>query len=222
MFGYFGHRHDQSILSILAARYKAPVQSARRYCLAAPASSERSRHNWKTEFREPISTYASEPDQFYVDAGVILMQHRGTYLNHDGLRFKQVTSVNALVLGDAHSTVPSGNFSGDALFFHGTEFPQGLGPVQAYYQTLMTDEIGYNDLAQLRDLVANADGLNIGLFLLRESVTKLLQDCPNRDRIINFDLLRIGSKILHQPVATGSLFNRQWASYLGFSSITCL
>ena len=103
LFGYFGHRHDQSIVSILAARYSAPVQSAKRYCLRYKDSSELSKVNWNTSFMEANGVFEYQIDSEYLSDGAICIQHRGLYKNHQGLRFQGLRKPRAIIMGNGPS-----------------------------------------------------------------------------------------------------------------------
>lgn len=82
-FGYYGHRHDQAILSILAYRYGAPVLSAKKYCVADDTSSATSKKNWQQGSGSSADLASSEIAPYYLSSGAICMHHRGTYINHN-------------------------------------------------------------------------------------------------------------------------------------------
>jgi len=81
---YRGHRHDQSIYSILCARYGCKSYPGKKYCCGSKESSEISRKMWQSggtlELAEANSKIPEDLDE------ALIYQHRGLYSNLDGLR----------------------------------------------------------------------------------------------------------------------------------------
>lgn len=103
-FGFLGHRHDQAILSILAARHGAPIQSARGFCIADEASSALSKRNWRSGFKDREVKFTRRIEDFYLSKGAICMQHRGSFINHERLPFEiQAMKKRAVILGNGPS-----------------------------------------------------------------------------------------------------------------------
>lgn len=111
-YGYYGHRHDQSIISVLASRYNAPIQSAKRFCFADDLSSNISKQNWEAGKADLNVTAGMEVPAHYLESGAICMQHRGTFLNYDNLYEQkkfQETSITSLPNSISESS--AGNMS---------------------------------------------------------------------------------------------------------------
>jgi FkbM family methyltransferase len=81
---YFGHRQDQSIYSILCARYNFRQSSATRFCWSDSESSTASLENWKSGGEADLERSPSLPDSMPIPA--ITYHHRGLYDNLDGLQ----------------------------------------------------------------------------------------------------------------------------------------
>lgn len=100
-FGYYGHRHDQSILSILVHRYQAPVQSAAEFCIADDASSSFSKTNWENSNSALERTISDKIAPFYLGKSSICMQHRGTYFCREFTNSDANEAISKILLGRA-------------------------------------------------------------------------------------------------------------------------
>ncbi len=81
---YLGHRQDQSIYSILCARYGFKQFSATRYCWSDGPSSRASLENWKSGGEAELQRSDALPGSMPISA--ITYHHRGLYNNLSGLR----------------------------------------------------------------------------------------------------------------------------------------
>ena len=81
---YRGHRHDQSVYSILCARYKCKCYPGKKYCCGSVQSSNVSKTAWKSGGKLGIPEASSEIPASLDDA--LIYQHRGLYDNLTGLR----------------------------------------------------------------------------------------------------------------------------------------
>lgn len=86
-FSYWGHRHDQSIFSILRARYRCKYYPGTKYCLGSNASTQVSKLNWQGKDGARIVNQ-NDLELDNIDEDVIIFQHRGLYNNLDGLKYK--------------------------------------------------------------------------------------------------------------------------------------
>ncbi|MBN4055910.1 FkbM family methyltransferase, partial [bacterium AH-315-J23] len=86
-YPYYGHRQDQSIYSIFAARYSAPILSALKYCCSTDESSVASKKNWETGSNCPNIHKSRIIPEFVKNS--LTYHHRGTYSNYDGLLLRK-------------------------------------------------------------------------------------------------------------------------------------
>ncbi len=97
-FVYLGHRQDQSIYSILAARYHCPIQSAQRFCCSNDRSSWASKKNWESG-GESLAIQKTTDITDVADNATVTFHHRGTFDYLDGIQFD--AGVLNTVQGDA-------------------------------------------------------------------------------------------------------------------------
>lgn len=135
-YGYFGHRHDQSILSVLAARYKAPVQPATTFCVADNTSSVVSKQNWHGETVDRSGDISDNISLFYRESGAICMQHRGTYINYKELFSGEACSQVAATLDNGS---PSSALTQSGSQNGGTRHQ---GPKEASAKSAITTDLG--------------------------------------------------------------------------------
>tara|TARA_R110001606_G_scaffold101051_5_gene221960 strand:- start:5880 stop:12236 length:6357 start_codon:yes stop_codon:yes gene_type:complete len=110
-FGYYGHRHDQTILSILAHRFQAPIQSAAEFCIADDASSNSSKANWTSGHGAIAQPASDKVASYYLSKPAICMQHRGTYFCHEFTNFDANAAIAKTLLGKSAQQVSSGAIS---------------------------------------------------------------------------------------------------------------
>jgi|GEM_PF-62360 len=89
---YLGHRQDQSIYSILCARYKCKSYPGKKYCCGSEQSSSVSKMAWQSGGKSDLSEPSSKIPENFDD--VLIYQHRGLYDNLHGLRFSISSDVN--------------------------------------------------------------------------------------------------------------------------------
>lgn len=80
---YLGHRQDQSIYSILCARYGFPQHSARRFCWSGSESSRASMANWKSGAEAQLRRSGALPPE--MPASALTYHHRGLFSDLSGL-----------------------------------------------------------------------------------------------------------------------------------------
>ncbi|GAB4375952.1 MAG: hypothetical protein Kow00121_22310 [Elainellaceae cyanobacterium] len=95
-FTYLGHRQDQSIYSVLAARYQCKLQSARHFCRSSPESSWASKKNWESggeslELRKTADALAG------MDRTTLTFHHRGIFDCTSGIHMSSLDSVKLFV-----------------------------------------------------------------------------------------------------------------------------
>jgi hypothetical protein len=219
LFGFLGHRHDQSILSILAARYDAPVQSAKRHCVRYKNSSEVSKANWVSSFALPNPDFDYHVDPEYTADNAICIQHRGLFKNHQGLRFKGIRNSRAFILGngpslkgfDLHRLKDFDVFGMNAAY----RFWDKINWYPQYYSCLDI-VVGLSHAKEIKRLIEKADQYGIRMFLLRQNLIEELGPLRNQERVINFDQLKLGSELLSAPTITTGSHTTAWAAYLGY------
>jgi FkbM family methyltransferase len=225
LFGFLGHRHDQSIVSILAARYQAPVQSAIRFCARYKNSSEISKMNWKSSFQN-----TSAGSDFYIDAScpssnAICAQHRGLIANHFGLKFDMNRKKRALVLGNGPSLKGFDFKRLDNFDVFGMNaayrYWDKIGWYPQYYSCLDL-VVGVSHRNEIIRLIEKSEEYGIQAFLLRDNLIKQIGLVRNRERVINFDLIQSGSELLSAPTITTGSHTAAWAAYFGYKEIYLL
>lgn len=224
LFGYLGHRQDQSVYSILAARYGAPLQSARKFCRANDGSSVASKKNWESGgFSEEVSVSRENLDEITDDA--VSYHHRGTYVNLDGLRRSSRTSDCLFVLGNGPSL---GGIDLEVLRGHDTI---GLNAAYRYwdeinwyptYYACMDSVVVVSHADEIARFVRESDANGIQRFFLRSSILDSqpqLADHP-RVSILESEIGRISGMDV-EPVTTGS-HCLLWGRALGYTRVFLL
>lgn len=223
LFGYLGHRQDQTILSILAARYKAPLSSARKYCTANDESSRASKMNWDSGgFASNIRPSLEAGEAFERSVSI---HHRGIYMDLEHLDFGVTVAGPAIVLGngpslkgfDFNRLKPFDVFGMNAAYRYWDE----IGWYPRFYSCLDL-VVGISHAEQIARLIRNAPEYGIQRFLLRRKLIDHIGAIQNAERIIDFDLLRSGTRQFSRlPITTGS-HTLIWAASLGFREICLL
>ena len=226
LFGYLGHRQDQSVFSILAARYDAPLSSAKKYCISSPQSSVASKENWdsgavanhlKGDFNLP---------GFYKRNSAVTIQHRGTYRNYEGLMLNRVPAdQRAIILGNGPSLK---GFDFDRLRdFH----VFGMNAAYRYWDTInwypnyyscLDLVVGVSHKEQIIRLIEKSEEYGINLFLLRGNLIEQIQDIPNKHKILNFDDIKNAYEVMSGPTISTGSHTAAWAAALGYKEIFLL
>lgn len=226
IFPYYGHRQDQSVLSILASRYKAPLSSATQYCLSCDESSEASVKNWESGAAAQDIRKRNTIPELYTNCDSITMQHRGVYQDHIGLKFEGINPDRpAIILGNGPSLRgfefsnlnPFHVFGMNAAYRYWDE----INWYPDYYSCLDT-VVGLSHAEEIGRLIETSDETGIKLFLLRDNLVQSLGDCRHKEKVINFDQLRENIGTLQvDPITTGS-HTAAWAAVLGYRFIYLL
>mgnify|MGYP005842235629 CR=1 FL=1 len=225
LFGFLGHRHDQSIVSILAARYQAPVKSATQFCARYKNSSEISKKNWKSSFQDSNTDFDFRIDASCPSSNAICVQHRGLFTNHSGLEFEMIRKKRAIVLGNGPSLkgfdfkrlVDFDVFGMNAAY----RYWDRIGWYPQYYSCLDL-VVGVSHRDEIIRLIENSHEYGIRAFLLRDNLIKQIGSVRNHERVMNFDLIQGGSELLTAPTITTGSHTAAWAAYLGYKEIYLL
>ncbi len=219
LFGYQGHRQDQTILSILAARYRAPLSSARAWCISNDASSDASMLNWATRGSLTVKSSLAAGKTFQRS---VTIHHRGLYLNLEQLDYNIAHDRRAIVLGngpslkgfDFNRLKPFDVFGMNAAYRYWDE----IGWYPKFYSCLDL-VVGMSHAEEIARLVRKAPEYGIERFLLRRNLISHIGPIENSDRIVEFDLLRNGTRqFARLPITTGS-HTLIWAAALGYRDI---
>ena len=220
LFPYFGHRQDQSIFSILAARYDAPLSDANKYCVSCSESSKASRVNWDVQgYSEDISSSFEIP-LAYRDKKTTTIQHRGLYNNFEGLRLDvRAPNTRAVIMGNGPSLkgFDFNRLSGLDVFGMNAAYRywDEISWYPKYYSCLDT-VVGLSHAKEIQRLIEQSDENGIELFLLRDNLISSFGELSNKHKVINFDLLSDGVEAFSKgPVTTGS-HTLAWAVLLGY------
>ena len=223
IFGYYGHRQDQSILSILATRYKLPIQSAKEFCVSSSISTQASKQNMasggiseKLVVKHDLTGY---------DKDCILVQHRGTYRNYEGIQYKRQKS-KAIILGNGPSLKGfdlQEDFSAYDTF--------GMNSAYRYwheiawypdYYACLDDVVGMSHKEAILELITNAKSYGIKAFILKENLCTWLTDKVTLERVWNFDKLRSGVGLFRDGFYTTGSHSCAWAVWLGYEDISII
>lgn len=220
-FGFFGHRQDQSIFSILAARFGARISSATRYCYADDQSSLASKLNWQSggASGEVRSTMLGTRKS---GRGAMTLHHRGTLIGYDGLQFAGPRKEAVIVMGNGPSLkgfdfARLGRF--DVIGMNAAyRFWDEIGWYPTHFACL-DKVLGLSHKDAIRRLIGNARKYGIRMFLLRENLIRELGDVRAEVPVLDFDALRQGYRLFRaMPVTTGS-HATLWAAALGYKHI---
>jgi len=227
IFGYWGHRQDQSIISLLAARYKAEISSAKTYCVGSDESSQASKLNWdsgsfSSSVNVELNAFAKYPD-------AVTLHHRGTIISFEDLKWSEEIAPNAA------KSYKEAIILGNGPSLRGIDFKRfarfdtfGMNAAYRYwyeidwfptYYSCLDLVVGKSHIAEISKLIANSEELGIRAFLLRDELIQELGDTGKNPKVINFDLLSRGYESWKtEPITTGS-HTCAWASILGYKDI---
>lgn len=217
VFGYYGHRQDQAIISNLAARYGAKISSAKHYCPATELSSEISKENWNEGVSARLGKYRT--DDFNTPG--VTHHHRGLVKDFEGIHFSFAKNEILGILGNGPSlaSIPfntltdSDTIGMNAAYRHW----KSINWFPTIYCCLDT-VVGMSHKNEILDLVRNKNRYGIKQFLLRDNLVQWLLENDATDGVINFDIVREGFKPLHpEPVTTGS-HSLGWGLALGYKT----
>lgn len=215
IFGYYGHRQDQSIISLLVTRFKLPISSAATFCPSNDESSKISTENWFEGVSSNLGGYAAVSSE---QSGVTF-HHRGLVKDFSGIRFEFPMEPVAGILGNGPSlaqiTLPelvdTDGFGMNAAY----RFWEQISWHPSFYCCLDTI-VGMSHKEAIRDLIRARKRHGIKAFLLRQNLVDWLAETGDLDGVINFDLIRFGVQpFLAEPVTTGS-HSLAWSCWMGY------
>ncbi len=224
LFGYWGHRQDQSIYSVLCARYGAPQHSGLRYNRANDASSAASKLNWESDgFSNEVAVSRLHLDGTSGDT--VIYHHRGTFSNLDGLQHRHRRSDCLFILGNGPSLadVDLRSLDGHATLGMNAAYRywHEIGWYPTYY-ACMDIVVAASQAESIADLVANADDNGIELFFLRESAIEAQPQLAADPRVVVLGReLRRRSGLDVEPITTGS-HALLWGRMLGYTRMFLL
>jgi FkbM family methyltransferase len=97
IYGYLGHRQDQSIFSYLAAKYGVKLQSTKEFCLGSDHSSKLSKENWDCKgFNKDLVLQVGRFEQY---APAITAHHRGSVISYADLIFEPPEAGDLILFG---------------------------------------------------------------------------------------------------------------------------
>ena len=207
ILGFLGHRQDQSILSILACRHKAPIQSAKRYCRSDEPSSLASKLNWNSgAASDEIEAATTIPPNL---RSAVTYHHRGTYLSTYVPEAAKSETSTLVLLGNGPSLrgFDLKRFSAfdtmgmNAAYRHW----DGIGWYPTYYICL-DKVVGLSHASEIARLIRERDRNGIRAFILRTNViAELPGDLRRLDIVLDFDAYKAAIPWFEaMPITTGS------------------
>ena len=224
LFGYFGHRQDQSIYSLLAARHGASQQPAIRYNSSNPESSRASKLNWESgSVSDDIAV--SRMNLEATDSSTVIYHHRGTFSNLDGAQHDDRTSDCIFLLGNGPSlaSVDLRQLEGvDTLGMNAAyRHWQDIGWYPSYYVCLDT-VVGVSHADAIADMVHNCEENGIRRFFLRENILEVQPALADHPRVQFFEReTKRRSGLGARPLTTGS-HSLVWAWLMGYTRVFLL
>lgn len=222
--GYLGHRQDQTIYSILVARFQAPISSAVRFCRSDDESSRASKLNWESGSASPEVT-ASKDVPAHI-RGAITYHHRGTFTMTNPIETCSARTETLAILGNGPS-------------LRGFDFERlrpydciGMNAAYRYWDEIgwyprfyicLDRVVGVSHLDQIQRLIRERDSNGIEFFLLRQNlIDEMDEACAMCPSVISFDKIKTEISILDtEPITTGS-HSALFGYLLGYQRIVLL
>lgn len=222
--GYLGHRQDQSIFSILAARYKAPINSAKDFCRSDDLSSEASKLNWASGSVAKALPIATEVPAHIV--GSITYHHRGTFVDNYKIAKNRNCSSTLVVLGNGPS-LKGFDFSRlvnfDCIGMNAAyRYWDQIGWYPRYYICL-DKVVGLHHRDEILRLITQRELNKIEAFVLRKNlINELPGDVAGLACVYDFDDLRANINIFaSMPITTGS-HAALFGAFLGYNRMVLM
>jgi FkbM family methyltransferase len=221
-FGYHGHR-TQSILSVLASRYNAPVFPGSIYRQSNDSSSKAARRNWQSSARE-TDRIAGRGRMDGVSAKTVVYHHRGIYNHLDGLKFRN-NSADLFILGNGPSLRGfdfSRLISCETLGMNAAyRFWETTGFYPSYYACFDT-VVQESHQSEIRRLIRESGKNGIRKFFLRETILHEYPELADDPSVFILEhLQRTVGWFAHDKVTTGS-FSVMVGLLLGYRTIYLL
>lgn len=222
IFGFLGRKHYQSVISILAARFNAPKSEAG--LINALRREEDKPERLQQKANEKV--FADfELDNRLLKKEAFCVQHQRQYVNSHGLSFNIEMKPRAVIMGngpslrgfDFNRLKNFDVFGMNAAY----RFWDRLDWYPQFYSCLDL-LVGESHAHEIKRLIENAHIYGIKRFLLLDNLIQKLEVSRNRNRVINFDILKNGSELLSAPSVTTGSHTAAWASFLGYKEIFLL
>ena len=222
IFGFLGRKHDQSVISILAARFNAPKSEAG--LINALRREEDKPERLQQKANEQVFA-EFELDNRLLKKEAFCVQHQRQYVNSHGLSFNIEMKPRAVIMGngpslrgfDFNRLKDFDVFGMNAAY----RFWDRLDWYPQFYSCLDL-LVGESHAHEIKRLIENAHIYGIKRFLLLDNLIQKLEVSRNRNRVINFDILKNGSELLSAPSVTTGSHTAAWASFLGYKEIFLL
>ncbi len=219
---YFGHRQDQSIYSILCARYGFKISSATRFCWSDSESSTASLENWKSGGEAKLERSPCLPDSMPIPT--LTYHHRGLYDNLDGLEIADKSDALVL-LGNGPSLK---GFDFDKLKGVDT-----LGMNAAYrywdrvnwyptYYACMDKVVILSHAEQILRLIRENKQNGIRKFFLREILAKEHPEIRDNPAVVILEDVKKSYSALGVTDITTGNFSALFGATLGYKKIMLL
>lgn len=217
LFGYHGHTGDQPIYSLLAARHGCTQHSAQRYNRSHALSREASKKNWHSG-AESKAIVRSRYHLDEVTEQVVILHHRGTYDNLDGLRLRRRQPVALVVDPKAN---PQATARADADVFgidDGFDGWDATGRYPTYYCCL-DEAVLARHADTIASLAANAEQHGLRLLLLRRSILEAHPALAAHPAVLFWEDYRPNTSLLHGGPVASAPFAVRLALALGYRDV---
>ena len=219
---YLGHRQDQTIYSMLCARYGCLQHSATRYCWSGDESSRASLANWKSGAEAELKRSRQLPES--TPLNTLTYHHRGLYDSLEGLPWRK-SGQTLVVMGNGPSLR---GFDFDRL-----DGIDSLGMNAAYrhwdrigryptYYACMDTVVIRSHATEIDRLVRERRTNGIRLFFLRKDI---LEQCPhlaNEPSVLFFEDFREASNLLDTGMITTGSLSALFGGFLGYRRVALL
>ncbi len=221
LFPFHGHR-TQCILSILAFRHGAPVNSSKTYRVAGGLSSNAAKANW---LRKATGTDALANRTLPPEIGVetFCYHHRGLYDNLDGLRFRR-SSPALFILGSGPSL--------RGFDFHRLSRFESLGMNAAYrfwdqiqwyptYYACFDTVLQETHAGEIARLIEQRSANGIRAFFLRKTILEKYPHLADDSSVFFLEDLQARCSIFPREKITTGSFSAFVGLFLGYRRL-CL
>jgi FkbM family methyltransferase len=225
-FPYLGHRQDQSIYSILAARYHCKIQSARSFCRSNSKSSWASKKNWESGGESPeIQKTVDNLDG--IDETAATFHHRGIFNYLSGLRLASARGSKIFVLGNNGESTqdfdPRIELDGfDSIGMNAAY--QHWDDIDWYptYYVCMDETLTESHASEIKRLIQNQHENGIRLFFLRQTFIEIYPQFRGYPTVFVLEEQTQNFPVIDfEPITTGS-FAALFAALLGYTQIYLL
>lgn len=219
VYGYYGHRQDQSILSALVTRYGLRISSAKRFCPANKQSSQVSKENWFEGVSRNVGQF--QPNREH--PGGVTFHHRGIVKDFGDLSFAFPKREKLLIHGGMRKPGPEllhAKQDYDVLTFGRSYLDWQNFPWKPTIHVEFNETTGWADRTDIRELATHACWSGLQLIAVRRKVAQwLASEGVDLSRVLDLDLLISGSRLLlSTPIANGS-HALMFAQMLGYREV---